>query len=305
MITIPGLHHVTAISGPPQANVDFFTRTLQQRLIKRTVNFDDPGTYHLYYGDRAGSPGTIMTYFPFVDAGPGRAGAGMADAVTYAAAATDLDALMERLALAAIDFDGPVERFGRRVITLRDPDGLAVEIAESDRAGQSPLDGFFGVTLWLDDPAPTARLLTELFGYSQVGEEPTKRGSRLRLAAPGGARGVVIDLKRDDAPSRGRQGAGTIHHIAFRARDDDEQRGWRERLLAAGLQVTPVIDRQYFNSVYFREPGGVLFEIATDPPGFAIDEPIEALGQVLKLPARYESMRGRIERILPPIRVSQ
>jgi glyoxalase family protein len=304
---IPGLHHVTAISGPPQPNIDFYTRVLKQRLVKRTVNFDDPGTYHLYYGNRTGSPGTIMTYFPFVDAGRGRAGAGMADAVAYAASPADFDRWMDRLALEAHDFDGPVERFGRRVITLRDPDGLAVEIVETDAADQSPLDGFFGVTLWLDDLAPTARLLVDHFGYAQVGEEPSKRGSRLRLAAqgnsPGGARGAVMDLKRDSAPSLGRQGAGTIHHIAFRARDDDEQRAWRERLLAAGFDVTPVIDRQYFNAIYFREPGGVLFEIATDPPGFAVDEPAETLGQALKLPPRYEAMRERIERILPPISV--
>ena len=305
MSAIPGLHHVTAISGPPQANVDFYTRTMRQRLVKRTVNFDDPGTYHLYYGDRTGSPGTILTFFPFVDAGPGRAGAGMADAVSYAAAPADFDAWMDRLALDAHDFDGPVERFGRRVITFRDPDGLAVEIVESDGVGQSPLDGFFGVTLWLADPAPTARLLIDHFGYAEVGEEPMERGSRLRLAARGGARGAVIDLKRDEAPSLGRQGAGTIHHIAFRARDDDEQFGWRERLLAAGLDVTPVIDRQYFNAIYFREPGGVLFEIATDPPGFAVDEPVERLGEGLKLPPRYEPLRERIERSLPPIRLPE
>jgi glyoxalase family protein len=296
---------VTAISGPPQANVDFYTRKLKQRLVKRTVNFDDPGTYHLYYGDQTGSPGTILTFFPFVDAGPGRAGAGMADAVAYAASPADFDAWMDRLALEAHDFDGPVERFGRRVITLRDPDGLAVEIAESEGADQSPLDGFFGVTLWLADPAPTAHLLIEHFGYSEVGEEPSKRGSRLRLAAPGGARGAQIDLKRDDAPSLGRQGAGTIHHVAFRARDDDEQRGWRERLLTAGYDVTPVIDRQYFNAIYFREPGGVLFEIATDPPGFAVDEPVETLGRALKLPTRFEPMRERIERSLPPIKLPE
>ncbi len=179
MTSIPGLHHVTAIAGPPQANVDFYTGTLKQRLVKRTVNFDDPGTYHLYYGDRTGKPGTIMTSFPFVDAGPGRAGAGMADAVAYAASPADFDGWMDRLALDAVDFDGPVDRFGGRVITLHDPDGLAVEIAERDDARQSPLDGFLGVTLWLADPAPTARLLTDHFGYAQVGEE----FERARLAA--------------------------------------------------------------------------------------------------------------------------
>jgi len=303
MTTIAGLHHVTAISGPPQPNADFYTGTLRQRLIKRTVNFDDPGTYHLYYGDHAGAPGTILTFFPFADVGPGRAGPGMADAVAYAAPPVSFNAWMERLALDAVDFDGPVERFGRRVITVRDPDGMAVEIVEDEHAAAEPVDGFFGVTLWLADPERTARLLTDLFGYEQAGEESAGAVTRLRLAARDGSRGSVVDLKRDETRSIGRQGAGTIHHVAFRARDDEEQRGWRERLRAAGFEVTSVIDRQYFNAIYFREPGGVLFEIATDPPGFAVDEPLETLGQALKLPARYEPMRARIERVLPPLRV--
>ena len=303
MMTIPGLHHVTAIAGPPQPNVGFYTRMLGQRLVKRTVNFDEPGTYHLYYGDYAGAPGTIMTFFPFLDAAPGRAGPGMAAAVAYAASPAAFDALMARLALDAVDFDGPVERFGQRLITLRDPDGLAVEIVAHEGASGDPLGGFHGVTLWLADPEPTARLLTDHFGYAQAGEETEGAATRLRLVAPGGERGAVLDLKRDSAPSIGRQGAGTIHHIAFRARDDAEQRAWRERLLAAGFDVTPVIDRQYFNAIYFREPGGVLFEIATDPPGFAIDEPVERLGSSLKLPPRYEPMRERIERTLPPLQV--
>ena len=303
MTAIPGLHHVTAISGPPQANLDFYTGRLKQRLVKRTVNFDDPGTYHLYYGNHLGSPGTILTFFPFVDAGPGRAGPGMADAVAYAAPPAEFGAWMERLALDALDFDGPVERFGRRVITMRDPDGMAVEIVEDKDAAAEPVDGFFGVTLWLADPEPTARLLIDLFGYEQAGEESAGAATRLRLSARDGGRRSVVDIKRDEVPSIGRQGAGTIHHGAFRARDNEEQRGWREQLLAAGFDVTPVIDRQYFNAIYFREPGGVLFEIATDPPGFEVDEPLETLGQALKLPPRYEPMRARIERILPQLRV--
>ncbi len=183
---IPGLHHVTAISGPPQPNVDFYTRTLKQRLVKRTVNFDDPGTYHLYYSDRTGSPGTILTFFPFVDAGLGRAGAGMADAVAYAASPADFDRWMDRLALDAVDFDGPVERFGGRVITLRDPDGLAIEIVESDSAAQSPLDGFFGVSLWLDDPAPTARLLVDHFGLLRLEGRPVlgRQPVQVEIAGP-------------------------------------------------------------------------------------------------------------------------
>ncbi|MEX1235723.1 MAG: ring-cleaving dioxygenase [Roseovarius sp.] len=300
MTAIPGLHHVTAICSGPQDNVDFYTGTLGQRLVKKTVNFDDPGTYHLYYGDRAGTPGTIMTFFPFVDAGPGRAGNGMASAVAYACDAAGLDAWMERLGLDAVSFDGPKERFGARVITLTDPDRLAIEIAET--ADMAP-GGFHSVTLRLADPEPTARLLTGIMGYEALGEETGPGGSRLRLRAPGGANGSVVDLLRDDAAGLGRQGAGSIHHVAFRARDAEEQRGWQDRLRVAGFDVTPVIDRQYFTAIYFREPGGVLFEIATDPPGFAIDEPEEALGQNLMLPERYEQARARIERILPPLSV--
>lgn len=304
MTKIPGIHHVTAISGPAQANVNFFTRTLHQRLVKKTVNFDDPGTYHLYYGDQTGAPGTILTFFPFVDAGPGRAGPGMASAYAYAVPKGGFDALMERLALDAVDFEGPAERFGARVITLRDPDGAPVELIETARDSDALLDGFHSVTLWLRDPARTARLLTDVFGYEDGGSETKPGQERQRLIAPGNARGNVIDLIRSDAPSIGRPGAGTIHHIAFRARSDEEQRGWQDRLATAGHRTTEVIDRQYFNAIYFREPGGVLFEIATDAPGFAVDEPVETLGQDLKLPGKYEPMRAQIARALPPLRVT-
>jgi glyoxalase family protein len=298
MTTIPGLHHVTAISGPPQANLDFYTGTLGQRLVKRTVNFDDPGTYHLYYADRDGSPGTVLTFFPFVDAGPGRAGPGMASAFAYAV--PTIEPWMDRLASDAVDFEGPAERFGQRMVALADPDGLRVELVETGGPGSGD-EGFHSVTLWVDDPEPTARMLTEIMGY----EAGPQEGSRLRLAAPGEARGRFVDLIRSETPSIGRQGAGTIHHVAFRARSYEEQQEWRERVAAAGLDVTPVIDRQYFRAIYFREPGGVLFEIATDPPGFATDEPAETMGADLKLPERYEPIRGRIERTLPPLRLPE
>lgn len=302
--SIPGIHHVTAISGPAQANVDFYTKTLKQRLVKKTVNFDDPGTYHLYYGDRTGSPGTILTFFPFADAGPGRAGPGMARAYGYAVAKGGFDALMEGLALDAVDFEGPVDRFGQRVITVRDPDGAPVELVETDRDSADALDGFHSVTLWERDIAPTARLLTDIFGYEEAGHEAADGTERLRLKAPGDARGTVVDVMRSDAASIGRSGAGTIHHVAFRAEDDATQLEWREALASAGHAVTPVIDRQYFNAIYFREPGGVLFEIATDPPGFAVDEDVDHLGEALKLPEKYEAHRDRIEQILPPLKVA-
>ncbi|TDL78147.1 ring-cleaving dioxygenase [Palleronia sediminis] len=302
---IPGLHHVTAISGPPQSNLDFWVGTLDQRFVKRTVNFDDPGTYHLYYGDAEAAPGSIMTFFPFADAGPGRAGSGMASAVAYAV--PDLDARMMTLAEAAVDFEGPFERLGERAIALTDPDGLRVELIE----GGAKDEGFHSVTLWLDDIAPTARVL-EAMGYAREADEDAATGgtggtggteTRVRYRSTDPERGSAVDLMTSDAASIGRPGAGTIHHVAFRARDGAEQVEWQERLSAAGMQVTPVIDRQYFDAIYFRTPGGVLFEIATDPPGFAVDEDPAHLGEALKLPEKYEAHRARIEQLLPPIRV--
>jgi len=306
---IPGLHHVTAISGPPQANVDFYVGTMRQRLVKKTVNFDAPDTYHLYYGDRAGSPGTILTFFPFANAGPGRAGAGMASAVAYRVPPGGLEAWMVRLAEDAIDFAGPADRFGERLIVLTDPDGLRIELievtgpkgADGDRAPVD--DGFHSVTLWPSDLAPTARLLTDLFGYQEAGRKATDGTERLRFRSPASGRGAVVDLIRSDTRSIGRQGAGSIHHVAFRAESSAIQGEWRERVAAFGLDVTPVIDRQYFESIYFREPGGILFEIATDPPGFAVDEAEAELGTHLKLPPQHERHRAEIERVLPPIRV--
>lgn len=296
-----GLHHVTAISGPAQANVDFFTKVMQQRLVKKTVNFDDPGTYHLYYGNKTADPGTILTFFPFANAGPGRTGPGMASAYAYGLGDKVFDEWMERLALEAIDFDGPEERFGKRVIKIADPDGAKVELVETDGEAKPQIDGFHSITLCLADIAPTQRLLTEVMGYEEVGHETKDGEERLRLRVEGDVHGAIVDLTRRDEPSIGRQGAGSIHHVAFRARTDEEHLEWRERLIAAGMDVTPVIDRQYFNAIYFREPGGVLFEIATDPPGFTRDESLADLGKTLKLPAQYEASRERIEQILPPL----
>ena len=313
---VPGIHHVTAICGPPQPNLDFYAGRLGQRLVKKTVNFDSPDTYHLYYGDRTGSPGTILTFFPFADAGPGRAGPGMASAVAYAVPGGGLDAWMERLAEEGVDFDDPSERFGERMVGVSDPDGMRVELIETETRGSSSPgessdgalerprdDGFHSVTLWILDPTPTARVLTDLFGYEAAGREVQEGVERLRFRSPMRGRGSVVDLVRSEARSIGRQGAGTIHHVAFRAEDDTAQREWRERAMTAGLDVTPVIDRQYFNAIYFREPGGVLFEIATDPPGFATDEAPGELGTHLKLPLRYEGHRRDIERVLPPLQV--
>ena len=303
-LTIPGLHHVTAISGPAQANVDFFTGTLKQRLVKKTVNFDAPDTYHLYYGNTEAEPGTILTFFPFADAAPGRAGPGMAAAYAYAVPQGGFDAWLEDLSAQGLDIRGPKERFGERVILLQDPDGAPVELVETTRVSDAPLDGFHSVTLWEDDIAPTQRLLVDHFGYEEAGHEVDGGVERLRLQVPGAARGTVVDIMRSDAPSFARQGAGTIHHVAFRAKDDAEQLEWQEKLRTAGFGVTEVRDRQYFNAIYFREPGGVLFEIATDPPGFATDEDMAHLGEALKLPPQFERIRDRLEQVLPELKVA-
>jgi glyoxalase family protein len=299
MTHIPGIHHVTAISGDPQANVDFYTGILQQRLVKKTVNFDAPDTYHLYYGDYAGSPGTILTFFPFAGATPGRAGPGMASAYAYTIPAAAFDDWADRAA--AFGNSSITTRFGARVITLRDPDEAPVELIEG--ATDAPaIGGFHSVTLWQRDIAPTARLMQDVLGYVETGHETTDGTERLRLTAPGDAMGNIVDLIRSTRVTQARPGAGTIHHVAFRARSNDEQLGWIDRLASAGHRTTPVIDRQYFNAIYFREPGGVLFEIATDPPGFTVDEPLETLGQALMLPAKHEPLRAKLAQALPPLR---
>ncbi|WP_298434337.1 ring-cleaving dioxygenase [uncultured Jannaschia sp.] len=298
---ITGLHHVTAISGPPQANVDFFTKLMDQRLVKKTVNFDDPGTYHLYYGNRTADPGTILTFFPFVGARPGMPGSGIASAYGYSVGDGVFTDWLDEVRAKGGTVSDPVERFRQQVATVTDPDGASVELV-AEPGDHGPAEGgFHSTTLWLEDLGPTQRLLVDHMGYEEAGHETAGGTERLRLKAPGDARGTVVDLYRADGAPRGQQGAGSIHHVAFRARDDADQLDWRDRMIAAGMQVTPVIDRQYFNAIYFREPGGVLFEIATDPPGFTRDEPLERLGEALKLPEKYEPIRDRIEAALPRI----
>ncbi|MFM2390010.1 MAG: hypothetical protein RLZZ437_1565 [Pseudomonadota bacterium] len=302
MTHIPGLHHVTAIAGDARANVQFFTQVLQQRLVKKTVNFDAPDTYHLYYGDQQGSPGTILTFFPFAGARVGRAGPGMASAYAYAVPKAGFDAWVDR-AGAFGDAHAVTMRFGARVLTLRDPDGAPVELIAADTAAET-IGAFHSVTLWERDIAPTARLLTDVFGYAEGGHEVEGDVERLRLVAPGNDAANIVDLIRKPGAAPAQPGAGTIHHVAFRARTEDEQLGWIDTLARAGHRTTPVIDRQYFNAIYFREPGGVLFEIATDPPGFAVDEPAETMGQALMLPAQHEHLRARLEQTLPKLELA-
>ncbi len=308
---IQGIHHVTAIAGDPQRNVDFYTDLLGLRMVKRTVNFDDPGTYHFYFGDRLGRPGTIMTFFPWAGAVAGRSGSGMVAATAFSIPPSAVGYWIDRLVSRGIDHDVAGGSAGGSVISLRDADGLELELVADPEAdsvedvwnagpvpGEFAVRSFFGVTMYVEKPDESGRVLSEVFGMEAV-EAPD---DRIRFRAPGAAPGRVVDIKVTDA--RGRGGRGTVHHVAFRARDDDEQREWRERLVRAGLQVTHVLDRQYFRSIYFREPGGVLYEIATDGPGFDRDESADALGVALKLPPWLEPRRKDIEGMLPPIEVS-
>lgn len=308
---ISGIHHITAIAGDPQRNLDFYTGVLGQRLVKTTVNFDDPGAYHFYFGDRIGHPGTLLTFFPWPRARSGRRGAGEVAAVAYAIAADSFGYWQERLAGHGVQVSEPATRLGETVLAFPDPDGMMVELVatmtlpETSHWDEGPippehgLHGFHSATLWVNEPAHSVELLTRGFGYTLAGEE----NGRIRLRATAAkAPGATIDLAAQPGLAPGTMGAGTIHHIAFRAADDAEQLAWQLALTQSGFRVTEVMDRQYFNSIYFREPGRVLYEIATDPPGFTWDEPVETLGASLKLPPWLEPQRPAIERALPPLR---
>jgi len=304
---IVGLHHVTAIASDPQQNLDFYTEVLGLRFVKRTVNFDDPGTYHFYFGDDAGSPGTILTFFPWPRASRGLPGVGEVTRTAFSVPLASLEYWMQRLSEQRLLVERTGRRFQEEVLTFADPDGMKIEIVGHADAGaanaprfasvppEHAIRGFFGVTLYEQRADETAAILN-VMGFQQVGAE----GNRLRFAASGNALGNHIDLLIDPHAAYGRSGAGSVHHIAFRAIDDAAQREWREEI-AKHLDVTPVLDRTYFHSIYFREPGGVLFELATDPPGFALDEPIESLGEALRIPEWLESRRDVIEQRLAPI----
>jgi glyoxalase family protein len=309
---IPGLHHVTAIASDPQRNLDFYVGLLGLRFVKRTVNFDDPGTYHFYFGDRRGTPGTILTFFAWPGARGGIRGSGQVEATAFSISPDSIGYWLERLKQHHVTAERTASRFGEEVIRFVDPDGLLLElIASNSPASAEPwpdspvssehaLRGFHGVSAALEGYEKTARLLTDTFGYRLIEES----GNRFRFASPDdNAPGRIVDLLCLPDSGVGRVAAGSVHHIAFRARDEPDQLQWRKRLVDLGYNVTPVVDRIYFHSIYFREPGGVLFEIATEPPGFMLDETIEELGTGLRLPPWLESARSQIEKILPPIRV--
>jgi glyoxalase family protein len=306
-----GVHHITALASDPQVNVDFYVGFLGLRLVKQTVNFDAPDVYHLYYGDELGRPGTILTFFPFPDAARGKRGAGEISAVAFSVPAGSLEFWAERLSRSGIELNGPQKRFGEEVVSFHDPDGMEVELVADPSLNGVPgwtgsaVDGryairrFHGVTIMHRELGPAGAFLTDVMGFARGQSE----GSRNRfLAGPQEAQ-ARVDVLVDAAALPARQSAGSVHHIAWRAKDDEEQLAWRKDLSRAGASPTPVIDRQYFHSVYFREPGGVLFEIATDPPGFATDETADNLGTSLKLPPWLESERQLIQRHLPPISV--
>jgi len=304
--SVLGIHHVTAIASDPQRNLDFYVGLLGLRLVKRTVNFDDPETYHLYFGDEVGNPGSIMTFFPWPGARPGRQGTGQVAVTSFVVLPRALGFWVERLVRHGIKYEGPT----KQVISFRDHDGLMLEIvadagAEARPAwGEAPgiarehaIHGFHRMTIWAERGDETERVLVDTLGFRPVYED----GSTRRFAVGDGGPGTLVDVRSVGGFVHGAGGAGTVHHVAWRVPDDAAQLRLRERITKAGLDPTAVIDLNYFHSGYFREPGGVLFELATDPPGFAIDEPVARLGEGLMLPPQYEAHRTQIEAILPPI----
>ncbi|MBA4791135.1 MAG: ring-cleaving dioxygenase [Rhizobiales bacterium] len=308
-MTFNGIHHVTAISGPARRNLAFYEGVLGLRLVKKTVNFDDPGTYHLYYGNEAGAPGTILTFFPWEHVAPGRLGVGETQETAFRIPLASVGFWTHRLVEAGVKHGTPVTRFGETVLAFTDPDGMRLALvgiagAEAEpgyATGAIPAEhairGFHGVTLLVKEAAPTAAILTDVFGFRQAAED----GLVTRFST-GTAMGGVVDLRAAGDFLRGRQGGGSVHHVAFRAADDAAEADMVKRLAENhGIRTTEQRDRNYFRSVYFREPGGVLFEIATDIPGFAVDEPAEALGRALKLPAFLEGRRAEIEGVLPAL----
>ena len=305
---MPGIHHVTAIASDPLKNFDFYMRDLGLRFVKKTVNFDDPSTYHFYYGDEIGSPGTILTFFPWAGAPAGRRGVGETHQTAFRVPLRSLGYWTQRFIEKGIPHEALEKRFGESVLPFTDPDGMALALvgvagaenepgwSNGDVPSEHAIRGFQGVTLLLDSSEKTAAILTDIFGFRELARE----GSVIRFAAEGDANGSVVDIYEAKGFLRGHQGRGSVHHIAFRAADDAQQAQMAEKLTRThGQRPTEQKDRNYFRSIYFREPGGVLFEIATDIPGFAVDEPVETLGRELKLPSFLEPHRKEIEGVLP------
>jgi glyoxalase family protein len=306
---ILGLHHVTAIAGDPQTNVDFYVGVLGLRLIKKTVNFDDPSTYHLYYGDGVGSPGSIMTFFPWPGVRRGSLGSGQTSTTSFAVPESSLGFWRRRLEESLVRADD-IERFEVPGLAFADPDGLRLELVASVRPGdgrepwagssvpvEHAIRGLDAVTLLHADSDATENLLVGTMGFRKVAVD----GHHVRYQSGDGGSGTFVDLLHNPHAAPGRLAGGSVHHIAFRNANDDAQAEWQSRLFEAGHPTTEVKDRMYFHSIYFREPGGVLFELATDNPGFASDEAVDELGRELRLPPWLEGHRNRIEQSLPSL----
>lgn len=306
-----GIHHVTAIAGRPERNFEFYTRTLGLRFVKKTVNFDDPGTYHFYYGDEAGSPGTILTFFPWEHAAPGRGGVGQTQTTSFRVPEGSIGFWTQRLVAAGAKHEAPIKRFGECILEFTDPDGMSLALvgvpgvesepawATGDIPAEHAIRGFHSVTLMLDQVEPTAAILTGVLGFKEVG----RAGPYVRFESED-AIGGIVEIREAKGFLAGRMGRGSVHHVAFRVKDDAEQAGIARKLSEVhGIDATEQRDRNYFRSIYFREPGGILFEIATDEPGFAIDEPAATLGTDLKLPRFLEPKRKFIEAVLPKLEV--
>ena len=307
---ILGIHHITAIAGDAKRNHDFYTRVLGLRLVKKTVNFDDPETYHFYYGDKTGTPGTILTFFPWGGQVPaGRRGTGQVTEIGYAVPAGSLDFWKERLDANGMLYNNPAEKFGEQYLTFLDRDGLKFELTvPSEADSRTPwttnevetahaIRGFHHITITTAQKDATARILTDVFGYHLLKAEV----NRYRFITDAVAEAARVDLVEAPGEAKSVSGAGSVHHVAFRVKDEETLMHFRELVMAKGLHITEKIDRNYFYSLYFREPGGVLFEIATDNPGFAVDEPIAELGSSLKLPTQYEGYRDQLENVLPKL----
>lgn len=307
---ILGIHHITAIAGNAQRNYDFYTKVLGLRMVKKTVNFDDPGTYHFYYGNENGTPGTILTFFPWEGIVGGRTGTGMATEIGYSVPKDSLDFWANRFKELNVKHGEVAERLGEVYLPFQDPDGLKLELIASkygdDRqpwvtaevGATAATKGFHSVTLTQRSIKPTAAILTDVFGYELKEQE----GNRYRFVTEAVPTASIIDLVESPGEGRGLNGGGTNHHVAFRVTDEAVQMEFREKILSKGLHITPKINRDYFYSLYFREPGGVLFELATDNPGFTVDEPLNELGTQLKLPVQYQGQRAEIEKALPVLK---
>ncbi|GIO28724.1 ring-cleaving dioxygenase [Ornithinibacillus bavariensis] len=304
-----GIHHITAIVGHPQENVDFYAGILGLRLVKKTINFDDPGTYHLYFGNDGGRPGSIITFFPWPNAYQGKIGGGQVGITVYAIPTGKMSYWQARLEKFNIHYS-KIERFGETYLHFEDFHGLQLELVErnqgvrnnwtfGDVTPEVAIKGFGGAVLYSVNPAQTAETLQTVMGLEKVGEEE----DIVRFKSYGNI-GNIIDIKKIPV-DRGQMGVGTVHHIAWRAKDDEDQLDWQRLLAKKGYGVTAVRDRNYFNAIYFREYGEILFEIATDPPGFAHDESYETMGQDLKLPEQYEHYRERLNNSLIPIKVRE